>query len=531
MAAATLTSPPPSSHIWTQRFLWLLAGVVVFRAVHLFTAIDFQLSGDEAYYWDWGRRLDWCYYSKPPLIGWLMGFIGRISGDKWWAVRLAAMILGSVSLSLMFLLGRRMFDARTGFYSALLLLLTPANVIANFAMTIDAPLLLCWTAALLAFWKVLGNPHSVPAWLGLTLVVGIGTLAKQMMLAFPGMMLIFALSCPEHRSLLKRPAFWLSILGSLAFLSPLLWWNTQHQWVTWTHTSEHFNHKDLGFVGTLVQFLTFPAVQAGAYSPITFAVLVAALVIGLRSWKSLELRERFLISFSAPGLAVFLLLAMRQNIGPNWPAVFYLPVFVLAVAIASRHEGMCRWMRRGVILGAGCVLVLYIYLPLIRPLGLAGSKQLDPFSPMRGWQAAGAEVGKLWPKMLHPERTFVLVLDHRRFASQMAFNMPTHPRVYRWTESGKIESQYEIWPDFRDKIGWDCFVIYPDSEEDNYAKNKLPTPIRHAFDKYHKLGDVNVDVGRGERRSFQIFQCKRLQHYPVPEPDEPETPEPATPPQ
>ncbi|MDB6137492.1 MAG: Dolichyl-phosphate-mannose-protein mannosyltransferase [Verrucomicrobiaceae bacterium] len=527
MAADTLPSLPASSQVWTRRFCWLLAGVVVFRVLHLFMAIDFQLSADEAYYWDWGRRLDWCYYSKPPLIGWLMGAVGRLSGDKWWAVRLAAMLLGSVSLGLLFLLGKKLFDARTGFFAALLLLLTPANWIANLGLTIDAPLLLCWTAALLFFWKMANEPRSPGGWLCLTLVVGIGTLAKQMMLAFPGMMVIFALSSPEHRTLLKRPAFWLCIMGSLAFLSPMIWWNTQHHGVTLEHTLEHFNHKDLGWSGTLVQFLTFPVVQAGVYSPITFAVLVTAMILVLRTWRSQDLRNRFLLTFSAPGLAVVMLLALRQNIGPNWPAVFYVPLFVLAAALASSHAALHRWMLRGLKLGGACALVFYAFLPLVRPMGWAGNKRLDPAVAMRGWQEAGVRVGELMKKMQHPERTFVLVLDHRRYASQMAFSMPQHPRVYRWTESGKVESQYEIWPGFQDKVGWDCFVIYPDSEDDNYRKSKFPPALMHAFDKWHKLGDVNVDVGNGVRRSFQLFQCKRMLHYPIPEPEIPQPSAPA----
>ena len=72
-----MTDTHPDSP-WTLRFLWLIAGVVAFRVAFLFLATDFQLAGDEVYYWDWGRRPDWGYYSKPPLIGWLMGLIGWV---------------------------------------------------------------------------------------------------------------------------------------------------------------------------------------------------------------------------------------------------------------------------------------------------------------------------------------------------------------------------------------------------------------------------------------------------------------------
>ena len=35
---------------------------------------------DEAQYWLWGQRLDLGYYSKPPLIGWLLRAVSEIRG-------------------------------------------------------------------------------------------------------------------------------------------------------------------------------------------------------------------------------------------------------------------------------------------------------------------------------------------------------------------------------------------------------------------------------------------------------------------
>ena len=60
------------------RRLWLWLGVIVLvRLVMMLVVVNgADLAGDEAYYWDWGRRPDWGYYSKPPMIGWMMGAIG-----------------------------------------------------------------------------------------------------------------------------------------------------------------------------------------------------------------------------------------------------------------------------------------------------------------------------------------------------------------------------------------------------------------------------------------------------------------------
>ena len=32
----------------------------------------YDLAPDEGHYWDWSRHLDWSYYSKGPLIAWII---------------------------------------------------------------------------------------------------------------------------------------------------------------------------------------------------------------------------------------------------------------------------------------------------------------------------------------------------------------------------------------------------------------------------------------------------------------------------
>jgi hypothetical protein len=83
------------SALWQKRFWQLLAAVFVARiGVMLLFVNGADLAGDEAYYWDWGRRPDWCYYSKPPMIGWMMGVIGWLTGNAEWGIRFAALLLG-----------------------------------------------------------------------------------------------------------------------------------------------------------------------------------------------------------------------------------------------------------------------------------------------------------------------------------------------------------------------------------------------------------------------------------------------------
>ena len=47
---------------------------------------DWDLCNDEAEYWAWSRQLDWSYYSRGPLIAWLIRLATECSG---WAERQA----------------------------------------------------------------------------------------------------------------------------------------------------------------------------------------------------------------------------------------------------------------------------------------------------------------------------------------------------------------------------------------------------------------------------------------------------------
>lgn len=524
---------------WRCRALRLLAGVFLFRFVYLFLfCAEYDLAGDEAYYWDWGRRPDWGYYSKPPMIGWLMGLVGWLSGNAEWAIRLAPLALGTLSLLLLHRLTLAMFGARAGFFVLPAVVLTPGNAALNLLFTIDAPLVLAWTAALLAFWHALQRPTAWGCWCLLAVALGFGALSKQMMLLFPVLMILTAAVCPGYRATLRAPGFWSAILLGLLFLVPNLLWQQANGWPTVTHMQEHFavgnpaEEKPPGFWQHVWWFVQFPLTQAGLYSPITWLALMALLIVAVRGWRVLGDAERLLVMFSAPGLLVFHLLSMRQDVHPNWPAVYLIPAFVLLAGWMARvslqdalDEKWHRRARMGLKLGASLTLILYFYLLMVGPLRLAGHKAVDAFPvTLRAWKEAGEKAGEFLKQVPRPEQTFIVVLGHRHHASEMAFYMPGRPRVYRWQWDGRRMSQYEIWPAPGDDMkGWDALVLYPDSED----KEKKMTPsffFRRGFKREEgdaeKMGEISVPIGHGKSRGYGVFLFKEMSGWPASVPEQ-----------
>ena len=167
---------------------------VVLVALRILYAIlfPFDLSGDEAYYWDWGRSLSWGYFSKPPFIAWLMALAGWMGHNSDTGLRITAAMLGSGSVLMMYLLALRLFGSRAALWTVLLTIASPANVALNLILTIDAPLMFFWPLALLTFHLQIHDRDHRTIWGFLTMTaLGLGLLTKQIMIAFHIMMLLY----------------------------------------------------------------------------------------------------------------------------------------------------------------------------------------------------------------------------------------------------------------------------------------------------------------------------------------------------
>ena len=512
---------PDSDHAWKTRFFWLFLGMIVVRGLFLvFFVKSTDLAGDEAYYWDWGRRPDWGYYSKPPMIGWLNAVAGWLSGDSEWGPRIGALLLGTLSVLVAWLFARALFGLRSAFWAAVLIVCTPANGGLSLFFTIDAPLVLLWTLGLWLFWRAAEVPQSWGRWVVLGLVLGLGVLSKQMMLVFPVLMLLWAALSPADRSLLRRPGLWLAVLIELAFLTPVLLWNARHQWITAQHTAHHFDNNSQSLTDYIVTFLQFPGLQALVYSPVTWALVVVVLWQLSRQWRAMPRSVLLLLVFSVPVLLVFTLLALRQEINPNWPAVFYIPAFLLAAAwFEGQITGTAspRWKKWSLWVGAVFSAAVYALALVVPALGWTGHKTLDPFAFLRGWREMGADVGTYLARVPRPDKTFVVALGHRYNAAEMAFYIPGQPTTFRWEPDGKIMSQYEIWPAPTDRVGWDALIVYPDSEK---GKLDLSYFIRRFFAKYEKQGDIRIDIGNGRAHNAQIFFCQDMKEWPPSKPEQ-----------
>ena len=94
----------------------ILAGIIlVVTLVRLYVAGSGLLSGDEAYYWLWSRRLQLSYFDHPGMMAWGMAASTWVFGTSELAIRLPTVLSSAVVSLLIYDSAKTAFDdARTG---------------------------------------------------------------------------------------------------------------------------------------------------------------------------------------------------------------------------------------------------------------------------------------------------------------------------------------------------------------------------------------------------------------------------------
>ena len=106
------TARPARARIW--RLTLILVGVLtVLRVVALFVT-PLELYPDEAQYWLWSRHLDFGYFSKPPVIAWLIWATTRIGGDAEAWLRIGSPLINAGTALVVSRIATRLYGAERG---------------------------------------------------------------------------------------------------------------------------------------------------------------------------------------------------------------------------------------------------------------------------------------------------------------------------------------------------------------------------------------------------------------------------------
>lgn len=482
-----------------------------------------DLAGDEAQYWDWSRQLEISYYSKGPLVAYIIRASTSIFGNTMPAVRYPAMLLAIGTALCSYWLILKLFSSdRLALGAALLSYCVPVFIAGSILMTIDPPFFFCWALATCLAAKIVFD-HARWAWVGLGITLGVGFLAKYGMFLWLVGFVIFIFWDRDSRRWLRTLWPWIMVLIALVFTTPVIIWNAQHGWSSLYHVQ---HQTGTGFaINNPFEFLGGQIAILGL--PIAIIMTAAVAYVFGRSASS-DLHRRALRYLIAIGLSIFVIVfadSFRSKVQPNWPAPAYFTLMILSTYFLSIRLGRgsrWKWWWRGNLAAAAIgamvmmplvhdMSVVYQYLPTIdRVMAKLGRKkpmtarQIDPTAKLRGWQELGQRVG-LEIRTLDPG-AFLLGEDYQTTA-ELAFYAPGQPKTYYassyFTVSPGRLCQYDMWPD-RSLDPENTTLLGKDAIYVGYMRKQLAA----AFDSVEPQPD-EVIMRRGyEVQRFLIWRCR-----------------------
>jgi hypothetical protein len=224
---------------------YTLVLILVTFVLRLFIAAYTGLGIGEAYYFRGAVRLEWSYFDQPPLFFWLSGLSIKIFGLTNLGLRFPAVLLFTGTTWLMFLITRKLFNARAGFWAALIM-----NLSALFTISVacwfqpDAPLTFFWLASiyfiiqLMFGWEsedinsVRNSRRTWFLWIMTGICLGLATLSKYHVLFIFAGVFMFVGTNKDQRHWLRHPGPYLAILITIIFAFPVLWWNYNNNWAS-----------------------------------------------------------------------------------------------------------------------------------------------------------------------------------------------------------------------------------------------------------------------------------------------------------
>jgi hypothetical protein len=203
--------------------------------VFLFVVAPFQLRGyDTFYYWDWSRHLDISYYDGPPIIAYWIKLSTLLLGNTLFALASVAIFSTIGSCFILYKTARLFFSEKEGYEVVLFWLFSPLTTLDLLKQTTyDNPSTFFWIVTLYFCMRFIKENHIKHLYF-IGLSFGLLLLSKYTgIILMPGL-LCFLLSTP-YRYLFKTIHFYAAVSISLLLISPIIIWNYQHHWVSFTY--------------------------------------------------------------------------------------------------------------------------------------------------------------------------------------------------------------------------------------------------------------------------------------------------------
>jgi len=450
-----------------------------------------SLYADETQYWIWSRELDWGYFSKPPMIAWIIAATTAVFGDGDFGVRFAAPLLHTLTASFLGLTAARLFGRATGAWTAIAYATLPAVWLSASVISTDAALLVFWSLGLYALMRLRDGAGRASAVL-LGLAGGLAFLSKYAALYFfIGTALAVLVDAPVRRALVSVNGLIAAALTGLVILPNILW-NMSHDFATVGHTAANANWGGPLFrPHKLGEFLTG---QLGVFGPALFPALIAACLAAFLAERADAARPRTMLAlYVLPILLIVAGQAFISRAHANWAAGAYGAGTILVTAWLLAGPVWRRRVLQGSIalhVAAGVTLAtLALSPPLAEEAGMANA-----FKRVRAWPETAAAL----TAAVDRTGADAVVFDNRNDFHQMQrYGGAIEAELFMWLRQATAQNHAED--------GWPLPEAYPGLMLVASERPREVPLIEQDFARFEPAGEIALPLGDGRERRYQLF--------------------------
>ncbi|MGV3656501.1 MAG: ArnT family glycosyltransferase, partial [Chitinophagaceae bacterium] len=384
--------------------LWFVLGLI--------QALFTELQDDEAYYWVYAHYLDWGYFDHPPMIAVLIKWGSSIFGGEL-GVRFFPLLLGTLTL---YITEKLVAPKNLLLFYAVVLSAAVLQIIGYWAVP-DIPLLF-FTALFFWCYKRWIQNFSLPNTLLFALACALLMYTKY----HGALIIIFTIL--SNIKLLARWQLWVAGVVALVLFAPHLYWQYQHNWMSFRYHLFESNVNPYKFSYT-TEYLAGQLLIAGPLAGIIF--WAAAF-----TYKPKDLFQKAL-KFTAIGFAIFFFLSsFKGRVEANWTAPAIVPLLLLTYYFVEQKEGWRKWLYR---LLAPALVLVFIFRIVMMVDVVPARPVVKMFHSWKGWpQQLKAAVG---------ETPIVFSNSYQR-ASKAWFY--TGNVAYSQSSYKERRSNYNFWP-------------------------------------------------------------------------------------
>ena len=505
--------------------------IVIATLLKMLVASTINLGNDEVYYRMYAQELQWNYFDHPPMVGWMIQLSTlNLNWVSTLSMRLGSILAAAISTWIVFRIGALIHNERAGWIAALLYTCSIyTSIIAGLFIMPDSPQLLFFTGSiyLMAKWVVKPHLFTTINWIGLGCLIGLATLSKvhglYLWAGFGGFILLHQVKT------LKQPFLYISVLITIAALIPILYWNFDNDFITYTFHSKRVLHSGIQVASLLQQivgeiFYQNPLVYISCLIPLLRFKKLKAIVQNQNTLNHTPAPiVALLLWLSLPLILLFWGISLFNPTLPHWTGPGFIALFLLSGIYWSEMANslfpkLIQWA-----LGFFLVLVIgFIGLVHVFPFQLGSKSQenlgeYNPINDVTGWTQFSADFKAL---VAQDEENNLMqakapIIVSKWFPAGHILFYTARPIQKQVIAIGAIEDVHKFaWlnqdqPNL--ELGQDAYFIQPSNLPFDPTNLILPY-----FEKMGKTDRIQIQQKGVVLRTFYVYRFKNCQKIPMP---------------